>query len=220
MDRDQVLPNILHAIGKTPLVKLNHIPQAYGIKCEMCKFLSRFFKQPGLNDSFEFQTQNANSWTPEAVSRTVSDSAWSKMPRKKAFWSQDTPLLSRLQETQASALPCLQLSRATSASSWCPKRWATRRWTPFVAWELKSFALPQLLPLTLPKASLLLLKNWASKFLTRLSLTKWVFVFSCLACIVQNDKGQQQHNSHWWLHWSKKYTKPLNKSKNYKNKIK
>jgi len=44
MDRDQVLPNILHAIGRTPMVKLNHIPKAYGLKCEMCKFyLAKLF---------------------------------------------------------------------------------------------------------------------------------------------------------------------------------
>ncbi|XP_059478512.1 cystathionine beta-synthase [Neocloeon triangulifer] len=43
LDRDQVLPNILHAIGKTPLVKLNHIPKSFGIKCEMyakCEFMN------------------------------------------------------------------------------------------------------------------------------------------------------------------------------------
>lgn len=34
----QVLPNILHAIGNTPLVRLNKIPQSEGIECEMCKF--------------------------------------------------------------------------------------------------------------------------------------------------------------------------------------
>jgi hypothetical protein len=45
MDRDQVLPNILHAIGRTPLVKLNHIPKAYGIKCEMCKLPSHCTKE-------------------------------------------------------------------------------------------------------------------------------------------------------------------------------
>ncbi|XP_065339459.1 cystathionine beta-synthase-like protein [Cloeon dipterum] len=43
MDRDQILPNILHAIGRTPLVRLNHIPQSLGIKCEMyakCEFMN------------------------------------------------------------------------------------------------------------------------------------------------------------------------------------
>lgn len=34
-DWNKVLPDILHAIGGTPMVKLNHIPKAYGIKCEM-----------------------------------------------------------------------------------------------------------------------------------------------------------------------------------------
>lgn len=36
-DRTHILPNILHAIGQTPLVKLNRIPQSEGIKCEVCK---------------------------------------------------------------------------------------------------------------------------------------------------------------------------------------
>lgn len=36
-ENPKILPDILHAIGNTPLVKLNHIPQAEGIKCEMCK---------------------------------------------------------------------------------------------------------------------------------------------------------------------------------------
>lgn len=37
-DRAHILPNILHAIGQTPLVKLNRIPQSEGIKCEICKY--------------------------------------------------------------------------------------------------------------------------------------------------------------------------------------
>ncbi|VVC33929.1 Tryptophan synthase beta subunit-like PLP-dependent enzyme [Cinara cedri] len=38
-----ILPNILHAIGHTPLVKLNRIPQTEGIECNMlakCEFLN------------------------------------------------------------------------------------------------------------------------------------------------------------------------------------
>lgn len=33
----KVLPNILHQIGNTPMVKLNRIPQAEGVECEVCK---------------------------------------------------------------------------------------------------------------------------------------------------------------------------------------
>lgn len=33
--KPKVYPNILHAIGDTPLVKLNNIPQKYGVKCEV-----------------------------------------------------------------------------------------------------------------------------------------------------------------------------------------
>ena len=41
--RQKITPNILEVIGCTPLVKLNRIPQAEGIKCEMyakCEFLN------------------------------------------------------------------------------------------------------------------------------------------------------------------------------------
>jgi hypothetical protein len=33
----KIYPDILKVIGSTPLVKLNHIPQSMGIKCDMCK---------------------------------------------------------------------------------------------------------------------------------------------------------------------------------------
>lgn len=36
-DATRVYPNILHTIGDTPLVKLNKIPQAAGIVCDVCK---------------------------------------------------------------------------------------------------------------------------------------------------------------------------------------
>lgn len=44
-ERPKVMNNILDAIGMTPLVKLNHIPQSLGIKCQMCEFneISDFF---------------------------------------------------------------------------------------------------------------------------------------------------------------------------------
>lgn len=34
------LKNILEAIGGTPLVKLNKIPQSLGIECNVCKLMS------------------------------------------------------------------------------------------------------------------------------------------------------------------------------------
>ncbi|XP_059617676.1 cystathionine beta-synthase [Phlebotomus argentipes] len=42
-ERPKIMPNILHAIGHTPLVKLNNIPKAEGIECDMyvkCEFLN------------------------------------------------------------------------------------------------------------------------------------------------------------------------------------
>lgn len=33
-----ILPNILHKIGDTPMVRINKIPKAFGLKCEICKF--------------------------------------------------------------------------------------------------------------------------------------------------------------------------------------
>lgn len=35
----KILDNILEAIGRTPLVKLNKIPQSLGIECDVCKLL-------------------------------------------------------------------------------------------------------------------------------------------------------------------------------------
>ncbi|CAH0388110.1 unnamed protein product [Bemisia tabaci] len=42
-NKNEVLPNILHAIGSTPCVRLNRIPQSEGVKCEMiakCEYLN------------------------------------------------------------------------------------------------------------------------------------------------------------------------------------
>lgn len=33
----RVYPNILHAIGSTPMVKLNKIHKEAGLKCDVCK---------------------------------------------------------------------------------------------------------------------------------------------------------------------------------------
>ncbi|XP_033325575.2 cystathionine beta-synthase isoform X1 [Megalopta genalis] len=42
-DCNTILPNILTAIGQTPMIKLNNIPKLYGIKCDIfvkCEFLN------------------------------------------------------------------------------------------------------------------------------------------------------------------------------------
>ncbi|KAI4495492.1 hypothetical protein M0802_008706 [Mischocyttarus mexicanus] len=42
-NRDNVLPNILEAIGQTPMVRLNNIPQSHGLECEVfakCEFMN------------------------------------------------------------------------------------------------------------------------------------------------------------------------------------
>ncbi|XP_031846235.2 cystathionine beta-synthase isoform X2 [Nomia melanderi] len=42
-DRNRILPDILTAIGQTPLIKLNNIPKSHGIKCDIyakCEFLN------------------------------------------------------------------------------------------------------------------------------------------------------------------------------------
>ncbi|XP_014606801.1 PREDICTED: cystathionine beta-synthase [Polistes canadensis] len=42
-NRDNILPNILEAIGQTPLVRLNNIPQSHGLECEIfakCEFMN------------------------------------------------------------------------------------------------------------------------------------------------------------------------------------
>ncbi|XP_002163391.2 cystathionine beta-synthase-like protein isoform X1 [Hydra vulgaris] len=43
LEEEKILPNILHKIGKSPLVRLNKIPNENGIKCEMlakCEFFN------------------------------------------------------------------------------------------------------------------------------------------------------------------------------------
>lgn len=39
LNRPSVLPDILHVIGNTPLIKLNKIPQAEGLKCDVCEYM-------------------------------------------------------------------------------------------------------------------------------------------------------------------------------------
>lgn len=34
-----ILPNILGRIGDTPMVRMNKIPKAFGLKCELCEYL-------------------------------------------------------------------------------------------------------------------------------------------------------------------------------------
>ena len=78
-----MMNNILEAIGMTPLVKLNHIPQSHGIKCNMCKFIELeidFFLK-----IVKFQTLNASSLTLVDQSRIELDSEWFSMLKKKEF---------------------------------------------------------------------------------------------------------------------------------------
>lgn len=43
----KILPDVLHGIGQTPLIRLNRIPQSFGVECEVCKsslhFIHFFF---------------------------------------------------------------------------------------------------------------------------------------------------------------------------------
>jgi len=36
-ERSKILNTVLEAIGDTPLVRLNKIPQSLGVECEVCK---------------------------------------------------------------------------------------------------------------------------------------------------------------------------------------
>lgn len=36
----RTLDNILGHIGNTPLVKLNNIPKSFGLKCDVCEYLT------------------------------------------------------------------------------------------------------------------------------------------------------------------------------------
>lgn len=42
-ENPSILPNILSKIGDTPLVRMNKIPKAFGLKCELCKYQWKHF---------------------------------------------------------------------------------------------------------------------------------------------------------------------------------
>jgi hypothetical protein len=48
-ERPKVLPNVLHQIGNTPMIRLNRIPKSEGVECELCKLHEMC--QPFLNNS-------------------------------------------------------------------------------------------------------------------------------------------------------------------------
>lgn len=53
----QVLPNVLQAVGNTPLVKLNKIPQSFGLECDVCKYrdpLSQIYTKIFVNGHFYY----------------------------------------------------------------------------------------------------------------------------------------------------------------------
>ena len=65
-ERPGIMPNVLHAIGNTPLVRINRIAQSAGLKCEMCKYNSQQLScHPHMIRTSPFQWQNVNSSTLE-----------------------------------------------------------------------------------------------------------------------------------------------------------
>lgn len=46
----KIVPNVLHQIGKTPMIRLNRIPQSLGVECEVCKL--NFHKEGFTNYKF------------------------------------------------------------------------------------------------------------------------------------------------------------------------
>ena len=57
-ERPGIMPNVLHAIGNTPLVRINRIAQSAGLKCEMCKYNNKL-KETGYDEIFQWR--NASS---------------------------------------------------------------------------------------------------------------------------------------------------------------
>jgi len=37
-EKPQILDNVLHNIGNTPMIRLNRIPISEGVECEVCKY--------------------------------------------------------------------------------------------------------------------------------------------------------------------------------------
>lgn len=62
-ERPKVCNSVLDAIGMTPLVKLNHIPQSLGIKCQMCKWFNSSLREWRLKISiFRCEMWVSQSW--------------------------------------------------------------------------------------------------------------------------------------------------------------
>lgn len=100
-----ILPNILHRIGETPMVSINKIPKAFGLKCEIRKWDQKGAQiEPScatakLTTSLCLQWPSASSLTLAAAWRTGSACGWWRTLRGTASSSPGTPLLSPLLET-------------------------------------------------------------------------------------------------------------------------
>ena len=80
--KPSILPNILHVIGNTPLVRINNISKAAGLQCELrrCCYLPNAF----LRERFTPLAQwlSASTSMPAVVSRTALATAWLRTPRR------------------------------------------------------------------------------------------------------------------------------------------
>ena len=66
------MPNVLYNIGNTPLVRINKISEAEGLKCELRKLTFSYKISFLLIFVLSFQSPSASSSTPAAASRTAS----------------------------------------------------------------------------------------------------------------------------------------------------
>ena len=80
----KIMPNILHHVGNTPLVRLNRIGKDEGIKCDLRKYLAHLDVLE-LQNFVVFQLSNVSSSMPAEASRTVSASALWKMLKSGDF---------------------------------------------------------------------------------------------------------------------------------------
>jgi len=131
-ERPGIMPNVLHAIGNTPLVRINRIAQSAGLKCEMlakCEFF------------------NAGGSVKDRIALRMVEDAEKAGQLKPVIFGQifllvklnnpfrGTQSSSRHQETLESDLPWQLPSRDTAVSSSSQRRCPRRRLQLCVLWE-------------------------------------------------------------------------------------
>lgn len=114
----KIYDDVLDAIGNTPMVRLNKVPQESGINCEVlakCEFMN----MGGSVKVNYFQF----------LCRTESENEWFLMRKRPEDFILGTKLLKLLQATPESVWPWQAQSEDTKLRSQCQRRCPLRRLT-------------------------------------------------------------------------------------------